>query len=209
MQYTSHMVALTSPYPVHVPSRNDEQRILLNNVPWATYVVLRDSIDSSGVRMTYLKGALEIMSPSREHEVDKTQIARLLELFCLERDIPLFGYGSTTFRKEEHERALDPDECYARGGDRTVPEIAIEVIVTHGAIDKLDVYRRLAIREVWLFEAGAFKVLTLRGDRYELIPASEVLPEVDLARIAFYAKQPDQHAALRAFRDELRGAARH
>jgi Uma2 family endonuclease len=200
------MVALTSPYPVELPSRSDEQRILLYNVPWSTYVVLRDSIDSSGVRMTYLKGTLEIMSPSREHEVDKTQIARLLELYCLERDIPLYGYGSTTLRKEEHERGLEPDECYARGADRPVPEIAIEVIVTHGAIDKLEVYRRLEIREVWLFEAGAFKVLTLRGDRYELIAASEVLPEVDLARIAHYAKQPDQHAALRAFRDELRTA---
>jgi Uma2 family endonuclease len=198
------MVALASPYPVHVPSRSDEQRILLNNVPWATYVMLRDSLDSSGVRMTYLEGSLEIMSPSREHEVDKTQIARLLELFCLERDIPLFGYGSTTFREEEHERGLDPDECYARGADRRIPEVALEVIVSHGAIDKLEVYRRLEIREVWLYEAGAFKVLTLRGDRYELISASEVLPEVDLARIAFHAQQPDQHAALRAFRDELR-----
>ena len=204
MLYTESMAALTSPFPVHVPSPAQEQRILLTNVPWSTYVVLRDSIDSSGVRMTYLEGALEIMSPSREHEVDKTQIARLLELFCLERDIPLFGYGSTTFRREELERGLEPDECYARGADRPIPEIALEVIVTHGAIDKLEVYRKLDIREVWLFEAGAFKVLSLRAGRYELLAASEILPEVDLARIAHYAKQPDQHAALRAFRDELR-----
>ena len=46
MHYTSHMVALTSPYPVELPSRSEEQRILLYNVPWSTYVVLRDSIDS-------------------------------------------------------------------------------------------------------------------------------------------------------------------
>lgn len=205
MHYTELVAAPTSPFPVHLPSSTEEQRILLTNVPWSTYVVLRDSIDSSGVRMTYLEGALEIMSPSREHEVDKKQIARLLELFCLERDIPLYGYGSTTFRREEHERGLEPDECYARGADRPIPEIALEVIVTHGAIDKLDVYRRLDIREVWLFEGGAFKVLSLRGDEYHVIPASEVLPEVDLSRIAHYAQQPDQHAALRAFRDELRG----
>lgn len=179
---------------------------MLQNVPWSVYVMLRDSLDSPGVRMTYLEGALELMRTSREHEVDKKQIARLLELFCLERDIPLFGYGSTTFRKEEQERGLEPDECYARGGDRTIPEIAIEVIVTHGLIDKLDVYRRLDIREVWLFQSGAFKVLTLRGERYEEIAASEVIPEVDLAQIARYAQMTDQHAALRAFRDELRGS---
>lgn len=198
------MAAAASLFPQREPSSSEEQRILLRDVPWSTYVVLRDSIDSPGTRMTYLEGALEIMSPSREHEVDKKQIARLLELFCLERDIPLFGYGSTTFRKEERKRGLEPDECYCRGGDREIPDIALEVVVTHGAIDKLEVYRGLGIREVWVFEKGRFRVLALRDERYAEIPTSEVLPEADLARIAHFASQTDQHAALRAFRDELR-----
>ena len=198
------MAAVAPLYPVHVPLPGEERRVLLSMVPWSTYVVLRDSLDSSGVRMTYLQGQLEIMSPSREHEVDKKQIARLLELFCLERDIPLFGYGSTTFRREERERGLEPDECYCRGADRDIPDIAIEIIVTHGSIDKLEVYRGLGVREVWTFEAGRFRVLALNDDRYELIATSAVLPEVDLARIAHFATQPDQHLALRAFRDELR-----
>jgi Uma2 family endonuclease len=199
------MVAVAPLFPVHVLSDRDEQRLLLSNVPWSTYVVLRDSIESPGVRMTYLKGSLEIMSPSRAHEVGKTQIARLLELFCLERDIPLYGYGSTTFRKEEKERGLEPDECYCRGESRDVPDIAVEVITTHAALDKLEVYRGLGVGEVWLFEAGAFKVLALRGERYERVEQSLVLPEVDLARIAHFAADDDQHAALRAYRAELRG----
>lgn len=129
---------------------------MLEGVPWSTYVVLRDSIDSPGTRMTYLEGCLEILRTSRAHEVDKKAIARLLELFCLERDIPLFGYGSTTFRREEKERGLEPDECYCRGEDRDVPDIAIEVIRSHAAIDKLEVYRGLGVREVWTFEKGRF-----------------------------------------------------
>ncbi len=201
------MVAAASMYPLHAPPAEVEQRILLSNVPWATYVMLRDSIESASVRMTYLEGQLEIMSPSRGHEVGKTQIARLLELFCLERDIALFGYGSTTFRKEEKERGLEPDECYSRGEDKEIHDIALEVVVTHGSLDKLDVYRGVGIREVWIFEKGAFKIGTLRGDHYEPIPRSEVLPEVDLGRIAHYAGERDQHAALRAFRDELRAGA--
>ena len=40
---------------------------------------------------------------------------------------------------------------------------------------------------------------------YMKIPSSEVFPEVDLARIVQFALQTDQHAALREFRDELRG----
>jgi Uma2 family endonuclease len=199
------MAAAAPLYPLHTPAPDEEPRILLFGVPWSTYVVLRDSLGSPGVRMTYLEGRLEIMSPSREHEVGKKQIARLLELFCLERDIPLFAYGSTTFRREETARGLEPDECYCRGEDREIPDLALEVIITRGAIDKLEVYRGLGVREVWTFEAGAFRILALRAGAYVLADESEVLPEVDLARVAHYASQPDQHAALRAFRDELRG----
>lgn len=198
------MMVATSPLPVHRPSGSEERRILLSNVPWSTYVVLRDSLDSAGVRMTYLEGSLEIMSPSREHEIDKKQIARLLELFCLERDIPLYGYGSTTFRREEKERGLEPDECYCRDRDAEVPDVAVEVVHTSPLLDKLEVYRGLGVREVWVYREGAFSVVALRGDRYEPVPASEVFPEVDLAAIARHAAIPDQHAALRAFRDELR-----
>jgi Uma2 family endonuclease len=191
-------------FPVRVPALEEEPRILLSNVPWATYVMLRDTLDSPGVKMTYLRGSLEIMSPSRTHEVGKKQIARLLELYCLERDIPLYGYGSTTFRTEEKERGIEPDECYCRGADRPVPDLALEVVVTVPAIDKLEVYRGLGVREIWMFKDGAFRLFTLRGERYETLERSEVFPEVDLERIAHYACESDQHAALRAFREELR-----
>src|SRR5689334_22440826 len=194
-----HPMAVASQFPSQAPSVSDERRILLSNVPWSTYVVLRDSLDSSGVHMTYLEGSLEIMSPSREHEVDKKQIARLLELFCLERDIPLYGYGSTTFRREEKERGLEPDECYCRDRDAQVPDIALEVVRTNPLIDKLEVYRGLGVREVWIFREGRFVVVVLRGDRYESVPTSTVFPEVDLAAIARHAVMADQHVALRAF----------
>ena len=200
------MVAATPLFPVQPVRADEEQRILLHGVSWATYVMLRDTLDSPGVRMTYLEGSLEIMSPSRAHEVEKTQIARLLELFCLERDIPLFGYGSTTFRKEEGERGLEADECYCRDADKPIPEVALEVVKSHGSIDKLEVYRGLGVLEVWVFEDARFRLFALRAGAYVAIETSAVLPEVDLSRIAHYALRENQHAALRAFRDELRGA---
>jgi Uma2 family endonuclease len=199
------MVA-ASLFPVHAPTSTDEHRILLSNVPWSTYVVLRDSLETSGVRMTYLRGSLEIMSPSREHEVETKQIARLLELFCLERDIPLYGYRSITLRRERAERGLEPDECYCRDRDAEVPDVAVEVIVTNPLLDKLEVYRGLGVREVWIYRSRRFELLALHQDSYERVEKSEVFPEIDLAAIAHYAAMPDQHAALRAFRDELRGS---
>jgi Uma2 family endonuclease len=197
------MVAATNLQDL-APRAEGESRVLLARVPWSTYVVLRDTVDSPGLKMTYLEGWLEIMSPSRTHEVSKKQIARLLELFCLERDIPLFGYGSTTFRKEEKQRGLEPDECYCRDADREVPDVALEVIFSAPLVDKLEVYRGLGVREVWLFRNEAFELMTLRHGQYEPLERSEVFPEVDLPALARYALVEDQHAALKAFRDELR-----
>jgi Uma2 family endonuclease len=110
-----------------------------------------------------------------------------------------------TLRCEEKERGLEADECYCRDRDGEVPELALEVIISSPLLDKLEVYRGLGVREVWIYRGGGFEVQALRGERYERIGASEIFPEVELAVIARYAAMPDQHAALRAFRDELRG----
>ena len=47
-----------------------------------------DSGDAAGVRMYYLEGEIELMSPSRGHESNKKTLARLLELWALETDTP-------------------------------------------------------------------------------------------------------------------------
>jgi Uma2 family endonuclease len=180
---------------------------VLGGISWRDYCVLRDLLDDTAVRMTYLEGALEIMSPSRLHEAVKTRIARLLELYALERDLPLQGYGSTTFRHEPKERGLEPDECYVVGKPQSegFPDLAIEVSVTSGGIDKLEVYRGLGVREVWTWIEGRILVHVLGPSGYEERAQSEVVPGIDLDAIARLAAEQDQHAALKAYRVELRG----
>jgi Uma2 family endonuclease len=55
---------------------------------------------------------LEIMSPSRRHEVSKKDMARLLEVYLEEAEIDFWGLGSTTFRRRQDEAGKEPDECY-------------------------------------------------------------------------------------------------
>ena len=181
-----------------------DSRILLRDVEWSTYVKLRDASEDRHLRMTYLQGALEIMSPGRRHEVSAKQIARLLEMFCLERAIPLYGYRSETFRRKRGGRGLEPDECYARDRNKAIPDVAIEVVVSAPLLNKLDVYRGLGVREVWIFRAGAFAIHRLRRDRYVVVEESLVFPELDLRRLAHYARKSDQNAAVLAFCGDLR-----
>lgn len=113
-----------TPLPAFEPDQ--DQRVVLHGVPWRTYCAMRELLDGPGVRMTYLKEALEIMSPSRTHEDLKKRIARLLELFVLESDTPLYGYGSTTFRREIGERGLE--HAAGQCGERAFRDFAACVL---------------------------------------------------------------------------------
>ena len=184
---------------------DQDQRVVVHGVTWAQYVAVRDRLeDIPGLRMTYLEGALEIMSPSSRHELIKTTIARLLEVYALERDLDLVGAGSTTFRRPELERALEPDECYCMGEYRDPPDLAIEVVLTHGGLDKLAVYRGLGVPEVWLWLDDRFHVFRLGGAGYEEVVRSQVLPDLDLAELAELVRLPSQVVAVRTLRDRLR-----
>ncbi len=203
-------LAARVPSPLHraVPTQPQDidQRIILHGISWRDYCVLRDLLDDGPVRMTYLEGALEIMSPSRLHRAVKTRIAQLLELFALERDVRIQGYGSMTLRHEPKERGLEPDECYVVGPPQTegFPDLAIEVSVTSGGIDKLEVYRGFGVREVWIWIDGRIGVYGLTDAGYVERDSSDVLPGIDLHALARFAAEADQHESAKAYRAYLR-----
>src|SRR4051812_15447353 len=90
------MATAAAPDPEARPA-SVEQRMLLHGVSWKDYVILREALDTPGLRMTYCEGMLELTSPSFGHEADKKSIARLVELYGFLRRLRLNGYGSITF----------------------------------------------------------------------------------------------------------------
>ena len=126
-------------------TRTEDQRVTLNDVTWSDFeLILQIRGDRAGVRMTYLNGVLELMTPSVDHEGIKKTISRLLEAYAEEKGMPFNGFGSWTLKNARRARALEPDECYSLSlGRPTSPDLAIEVVWTSGGIDKLDVYRGL------------------------------------------------------------------
>jgi hypothetical protein len=184
------------------PPAGAEGRFLLKGVPWWTYVALRDALDDTAVRMTYLEGELELMSPSDLHEESKKLIARLIEAWADEKNVDLRGFGSTTFRREATARGLEPDECYVLGKRESrdaAPHIAIEVVVGTPLLDKLAVYVGLGAVE------AALEVHRLAGAAYERRARSEVVPGLDLASLSRFVQPGESHTALvKAFRATIR-----
>ena len=87
-------------FQLKLETSDPEERFLTSGVSWQAYESLLASLgNSSRYRLSYLSGILEIMSPSRSHELDKKAIGRLLEAYLEENRIRFWGLGSTTFRK--------------------------------------------------------------------------------------------------------------
>jgi Uma2 family endonuclease len=189
------------------PGELGERRFVLHNVSWTQYLSLRELLDEQrGLRVTYLRGRLELMSPSPRHERIKTLIARLLEIYALEQGLALNGDGSTTFRAEAVASGLEPDECYSIGPPGDVPQMALEVVLQRGGIDKLEVYRGLEVPEVWIWQRDRLVIYLLGPTGYQESARSALLPDLDVVRLAGFVTDEhlaDQTGAARAFRATL------
>lgn len=187
------------------PPVQADQRVFMRGLSYKDYeLVLLARGEASVPRICYAKGVLELMSPSRDHETLKTLIARLLEAYAEERDLDLNGFGSWTLKNPEVERGAEPDECYTLGPPGEVPELAIEFVWTHGGLDKLEIYAKLGVGEVWLWRKGRIEVHQLRGEVFEEIEQSALLPDLDLENLASFLTETNQTKAVRAYRASLR-----
>ncbi|WP_019498024.1 Uma2 family endonuclease [Pseudanabaena sp. PCC 6802] len=186
-----------------------ESRILLHEISWQAYEQLVEIFrDRPHLRLTYLEGNLEIMTTSLEHEALKKILARLLEIYALEVDIPLYSYGSATFKQAAQMRGLEPDESYCIGNRKEFPDLAIEIVVTSGNIDLLEIYKGLQVLEVWFWQDGQLALYRLREDRtgYDTITRSELFPNLDINLLPTYIRPEEEPEAVKAWRDVIRNS---
>lgn len=183
----------------------EEHRILLPNASWETYErLLAEREERRSPRFFYDRGVLEILSPSAEHDGVSRVIAALVELLAEEADADLFNAGSTTFKREDLARGFEPDECFYFGGNASrvrdlvvgkgnieldagdpAPDLVVEVDITSPSRDKLSIYARLGVHEVWRYAGnpGRLEILGLADEsegseepRYTEAPESAYLP---------------------------------
>ena len=177
----------------------------LSNVTWETLEKLDADLADTGARLIYLDGCLEIMTPlSEAHEEPKKTLGQLVEVYMRTKDIRFYARGSATIGMKELGARKEPDESYCLGTRKSVPDLAIEVTVTSGGIDTLEIYRRVGVQEVWFWEDSVISVYCLRPTGYELVSNSELLPELDLRSIEFYSRMADQYDAVNAFMRSLK-----
>ncbi|MEM8506004.1 MAG: Uma2 family endonuclease [Cyanobacteria bacterium P01_D01_bin.1] len=189
-----------------VADSSAEQRVRLEGVSWQQYESLISTLGDSfpALRMSYLNGTLEIMTNSPLHEKLKKVIGMLIEAFLLETRTRFAAIGSATFREAAKQRGLEPDECYCIGEEKAFPDLAVEVVLSSGVVDKLEIYRGLGVTEVWVWEAGEFAIYHLRQSGYERLQTSELLPSCDIPLLASFINPDQQFEAVMTYRDTLK-----
>jgi Uma2 family endonuclease len=187
--------------------RSDEP-ITIEGLTWREFKATAQLIDRPGVRLSFLKGVLEIRRmPGEQHETVKERIGTLLDLYLLQLGIDYTPTGSMTLESEEGLVKREADKSYKLAPNRLYPDLVIEVVVTSGGIDKLEAYKRLKIPEVWFWQKGRLTIHHLRmneqGVDYEQLTASEELPELDIAVLLECVNMPRHVDAVKAFRQAI------
>jgi Uma2 family endonuclease len=191
--------------------------VLLTGIRWPTYAALLEDLGDRPIRLTYDRGSLEIMAPSFRPEGTAKWIGQLVEALAEELNVPYLSAGSTTFRREDLDRGLEPDECfYIANVDRVrgredldlttdpPPDLVVEVDVTSSSIDRLGIYAAMEVPEVWRWRGAALVAYRLRPERtYESAAASLAFPTLPLDGLTGFIQQgiaQDQLSLKRAFR---------
>jgi Uma2 family endonuclease len=195
--------------------------LLLPNITWEEYETLLEEMTAwPGMRVTYDKGTVKVMSPLLEHEDYKSFVQDLARAFSDETDIEVEIKGSTTFKKKKNDQGLEPDCCFyvehakqvigKRRIDLSVdppPDVAVEIDVTSDSSDKFSLYAALGVPELWIYNGKRMRFYQLIETSCVEIESSLSFPSLTADVMTSFlerSKTEGQTAALRAFRQWAR-----
>jgi len=168
------------------------QQFVFDGLSWEQYETLLDSLGERRLRHTFAQGSLEVVTPSYGHESSKTLLGDFVAVLCRITHTPRKSAGSTTMKKRAWKRGLEPDECFyigqrsvaaMRGRDEfdadrdPPPDLVIEIDVTASSDNRIEMYRRMGVAEVWRDKSEIITFLGLTKDgRYRQIKRSRQFP---------------------------------
>jgi Uma2 family endonuclease len=199
---------------------SSEQRFRISLVSWEKYEQMAAWFDGRHVRLTYDRGELELMTVSHKHEYHKHLLGLLLMVAAEELGIENHAGGSMTFKREDLERGLEPDECYwiepepqMRGKEEydqqndPLPDLVLEVEVSRSVLDRMGIYAALKVPEVWRWDGQQLRFCLLRKGRYVEGPASRAFPMLaggEIVRFMHMQQALSKITLVRAFRQWVR-----
>jgi Uma2 family endonuclease len=193
-------------------------RVVLEGISWETYEALLEDLAEEHFILTYDNGTLEIMAPAPRHDRAGYMLARLVGAFTEVRNIPIAGFGGTTWRRKDRRKGLEADECFYIRSEPLVrgredidlandppPDLAIEVENTRSSLNKQGIYAALGVAELWRYLKERLTVHVLQPDgTYAISTVSPSFPDLPLSEIERFMHQrhgTSETEWVRSFRD--------
>lgn len=196
--------------------------ILLENVSWQAFEkTLVELGDSRAARVAYDRGWLEIIAPLPEHEYYKEAIGDLVKDLADELDIDYETLGSTTWKRSDLLAGVEPDNCFYFQSEELVirgkldfdlmqdppPDLVLEIDLTSKSLNRMPIYARLGVPEIWRYDNGEIEIYQLQGDKYIQTTTSLAFPNIPVQQIIPFIQQhraTGKRAMRRAFREWVR-----
>lgn len=163
-----------------------EQRLVFCGISWDRYLAFdrRLGDDRPGPRLYYLDGQLEIVTSSNEHERIKKWIGDFMGDYLFQTRKEIVPRGQATMRLALKEAGAEPDESWCIGEEKEFPDLVLEIVLTSGGTNKLEIYQRFEVPEVWFWRRNKLEIYTLgSAGRYEPTKKSQLLPGLDVTLI--------------------------
>jgi Uma2 family endonuclease len=182
-----------------------EHCVALRDIGWKGYVtLLRLRGERPMPKMVYLDGTVWLMSPSFPHERLKSRLGQFVTEVVVGLAIPCVPAGSTTLRRRAKEAGVEGDQTYYLANEERIrgkdtirlrtdppPDLAMEAVYTHGAEEAIEVYRRIRVPELWIYDEADLVILILQANRkYSRSATSAAFPFLSASEIHDWVSRP-------------------
>jgi len=151
-----------------------DRRFVLDGMDWQAYDALLHAVGDHHVFVTYDRGRVELMYPSFEHENRSEIIGLLIRSIAEGLTMKVKGGGSTTFRREDIDRGLEPDKCFYVANEAKVrgktnidlsldppPDLCVEVEISRRLLNRPEIYASLGVPELWRDDGKHLRIFAL------------------------------------------------
>lgn len=187
---------VTIPLELNTEQIRGEKRVVFNHLSWLSYQQILQAIgENNRAHLFYDRGTLEITMPLEEHEFYRELIGLFIRILVVELGLKIKSLGSTTLAREDLERGAEPDNAYYIQNQAKVlgkrinltedppPDLVVELDITHTDINKLALYARLGVPELWRFNGQIWRIYRLENGVYQEEEFSATFPLVPKTKL--------------------------
>jgi Uma2 family endonuclease/Flp pilus assembly protein TadD len=194
---------------------------IFHNISWEEFEnILAELGDNRSSRLAYDRGTLEIMTPLPEHEGYKEIIGDLIKDLAEELSLDYRSFGSTTWKRQKKLAGAEPDNCFYIQNEHLVrgrlnidlsqdppPDLVLEIDITSKSLDRMPIYARLGVSELWRYDKKVLHIYQLQAGKYNETDSSLAFGTFPVKEIPNFIER-HLSASTRALRHSFRAWVR-